>query len=133
MLSADLRRRSHNAYLAKADLSVFMLLPALWWQAQGRTIAKKDSFPTVYAQLPPEHTETFHHAAELRVAWRYREPALNRWLRRLWINPLLPEAIDAARAGRPPQRPTQGFLDAAKAAVRELVQMEARYARNSVA
>jgi hypothetical protein len=126
-LRTDLRRGLGNAYRLKSDLSVFMLLPALWCQARGRPVDKKRSFPAVYPLLSPPSVSTFRRAAEIRSVWRYAEPPTHRWVRRLWINPLLPAALDAARA-RPPapairRLADESFLDETKAAVRELVEL----------
>jgi len=124
-LATDLRRGLANAYRLKSDLSVFMLLPALWWQARGRPLDKKRSFEAVYAVLSPAAVATFRRAAAIRERWRYAEPPWNRWLRRVWINPLLPAAFDAA-AARPPVEAVRrlvdpSFLEGTKAAVRELL------------
>ncbi|MHC4819288.1 MAG: hypothetical protein ACYTF8_14680, partial [Planctomycetota bacterium] len=97
-LRTDLRRGLGNAYRLKSDLSVFMLLPALWCQARGRPVDKKRSFPAVYPLLSGTAVDAFRRAAEIRSVWQYAEPPAHRWVRRLWINPLLPAALDAARA-----------------------------------
>jgi predicted nucleotidyltransferase len=126
-LRTDLRRGLGNAYRLKSDLSVFMLLPALWCQARGRPIDKKRSFGAVYPLLSAPSVEAFRRAAEIRSVWQYAEPPTHRWIRRLWINPLLPAALDAARA-RPPapairRLADDGFLHETKVAVRELMEL----------
>lgn len=126
-LRTDLRRGLGNAYRLKSDLSVFMLLPALWCQARGRPVDKKRSFPAVYPLLSGTAVDAFRRAAEIRSVWHYAEPPAHRWVRRLWINPLLPAALDAARA-RPPARAIrrladERFLVETKSAVRELMEL----------
>ena len=126
-LRTDLRRGWRNAYRLKSDLSVFMLLPALWCQARGRPVDKKRSFRAVYPLLSPPSVDAFRRAAEIRSVWQYAEPAAHRWARRLWLNPLLPAVLDAARA-RPPapairRLADESFLDETKAAVRELMEL----------
>lgn len=126
-LRTDLRRGLGNAYRLKSDLSVFMLLPALWCQARGRPLDKKRSFRAVYPLLSPPAVDAFRRAAEIRSVWRYAEPPAHRWVRRLWINPLLPAVLDAARA-RPPapairRLADESFFDESKAAVRELMEI----------
>lgn len=127
-LATDLARGATNAYRLKSDLSAFMLLPTLWCQAREAPVAKRDSFPRVYARLSPAATAAFRHAAAIRDGWHYREPAWGHWLRRTWFNPLLPGAVDAAAPGRLPAS-VRGQLDpmffaAAKNAVRELMELE---------
>ena len=126
-LATDLGRGRTNAYRLKSDLSVFMLLPALWWQAQGRPVDKKRSFEDVYALLSEGAVGVFRRAAAIRSVWRYREPAWNRWLRRVWFNPLLPATFNAAGA-RPPTPAVrrlvdEHFLNGTKAAVHELMEL----------
>ncbi|MHC4549332.1 MAG: nucleotidyltransferase family protein [Planctomycetota bacterium] len=128
-LANDLGRGLGNAYRLKSALSVFMLLPALWWQARGRPIDKREALEEVYRMLSPPAVGAFRRAAEIRAVWRYREPTWNRWVRRLWFNPLLPAALDAAGA-RPPAPTVRRLVDArfladTKAAVRELIGLAA--------
>ncbi len=127
-LRTDLSRGLRNAYRLKADLSVFLLLPALWCQARGNPTAKLESFGPVYRRLSPAAVAAFQHAAAIREAWRYREPVWGRWLRRIWFNPLLPAVLDVAGAGRPPvavrDRLDPTFFAAAKEAVRELMELD---------
>jgi len=126
-LRADLARGLANAYRLKNDLSVFMLLPALWLQAQGRPIDKRSSFGRVYARLSPAAVDTFRRVTEIRAAWHYVEPAAGRWLRHLYFNALLPAAVDAAFARPPPPdlvtRLDPALLEDTRAAVRELLQL----------
>jgi len=127
-LRTDLARGMRNAYRLKSDLSVFMLLPALWCQAQGCPTGKRESFGRVYRLLSPAAVAAFQHAAAIREAWRYQEPVWGRWLRRAWFNALLPAAVDAAGAGRPAvavrDRLDPTFFAAAKGAVRELMELD---------
>jgi hypothetical protein len=104
-----------------------MLLPTLWCQARGRPVDKKRSFPEVYPLLSEPALGAFRRAAEIRSVWSYAEPIAHRWVRRLWPNPLLPAALDAARA-KPPapavrRLADESFLDETKAAVRELMEL----------
>lgn len=128
VLDSDLARGRTNAYRLKADLSVFMLLPALWLQARGRAVSKAASFELAYAELSSEAVATYRRAARIREIWTYREPRLNAWLRRLWFNGLLPAALDSARAAPPAPAVAEladdAFLAGIEAAVREMLEKE---------
>ena len=80
------------------------------------------------ACLDPAAVDAYRRAAAIRKIWSYREPRLNRWMRRLWPNPMLPAAFDALRA-KPPCHDVlrlldEGFVCAAKQGVRELMELE---------
>ena len=123
--ATDLRRGRTNAYRCKSDLSVFMLLPALWCQARGDDVGKRESFGRIGPRLSEGARRAFARASEIREAWTYAEPAAHRLLRRCFWNPLLPASVDAARSD-PPAEGVRGLLDdaflaGAHAAARELL------------
>jgi hypothetical protein len=127
-LATDLRRGLRNAYRLKNDLSVFLLLPALWFQARGRELGKRESFEALPGAVSAEAMDAWRRASEVREAWAYEEPALHGWARRLWPTPFLPAALDA-RAARAPGPGIRALLDGeffarAKEAVRELLGRE---------
>jgi hypothetical protein len=138
LLETDVSRAAADAYRCKRALSVFMLLPALWWQAQGRAIGKRESFEALYEVLPDDAVAVFRRAADVRDVWRYRAPRLARAVRRAWFNPLLPAALAAARPGPPPRAALafvrDGLLAAAQDVAALLVRREEEaHARQSVA
>jgi len=124
-LATDLRRGRTNAYRCKSDLSVFLLLPALWCQARGDDVGKRESFGRVAPHMSEGARAAYARATEIRETWSYAEPVAHRLLRRAWWNALLPAAVDAARADPPPEG-VRGllddvFLDGARTAARELL------------
>jgi hypothetical protein len=76
-------RRPANYYRLKALLSEFMLLPALYLQAKGRDISKKESFPAAAHELGPYAWEAMEAASRMRSEWDYAPSLATRFLLRV--------------------------------------------------
>lgn len=112
VLSAKVPCINHriNYYRLKLLLSQVMLMPALYLNALGVFVSKRDSFSIASARFPADVWGPIQTASAIRRSWAFQPSVTCRLLQRISVNPFLVTMFQAKIGQRPPRSVVRTIL-----------------------